>query len=180
MSKKIRVKARALPDSHEWGFASTGTEQVGMRVTILEGEYQGEVTWYGYFTEATEQRTLESLSVAGWDGTDIINLPGLGSTEFELQLEEETDDKGNKYLRPTFINRIGVAMKHVMDAGAKAAFAARMRGASMQFQKGAAPAARPSRQAPAPARSRDGNGGTRLPAQYAEDAPMPADDDIGF
>lgn len=137
MSKKIKVKARATAESHEWGFASTGTEQVGMRVEILDGELAGNhVTWYGYFTDATEERTLDALKVAGWDGSDIINLPGLGSTEFELVLEEEIDDRGNTYLRPTFINRIGVAMKSKMDAQQKAAFAARMRA---RVQQPAAP-----------------------------------------
>ena len=140
---KIRSKARAVPDSHEWGFASTGTEQVGMRVVIADGELAGqEVTWYGYFTDAAEARTLEALKIAGWDGSNVIDLPGLGSTEFELTLEEETDEKGKTYLRPTFINRIGVAMRNKMDDAQKRSFAARMQ-ALAGATKGASTARKP-------------------------------------
>lgn len=128
--RKIRCKARAVPSSHDFGYSpEKGTEQVGMRVQILDGELEGQTyTWLGYFTEASEDRTLEQLRTAGWDGTDFLSLPGLGSTEFELQLEEETGQKdGTLYWRPTFINRMGVAMKNSMDAQQRAAFAARLR-----------------------------------------------------
>ena len=171
--KKIRTKARAVPDSHEWGYASTGTEQVGLRVVCLGGELDGqEVTWYGYFTEATEQRTLEALKTAGWDGTNVIDLPGLGTTEFELQLEEETDDKGNTYLRPAFINRIGVAMKNKMDDGQKRAFAARL-GA---LAGGARPAGRPAQRPAGGARAQAPANG-EMPF---DGAPPPSDADLGF
>lgn len=173
MTKKIRTKAKAVADSHEWGYANTGTEQVGMRVVMIGGDFDGQqVTWYGYFTEATEQRTLESLRIAGWDETDIINLPGLGTTEFELQLEEETDDQGATYLRPTFINKIGVAMRNKMDDGQKQAFAARMRA----LTKSAVPAGG----RPAGRHGARFNGGAQAPAQpFDESAPMP-DNDIDF
>jgi hypothetical protein len=173
VSKKvIRHKARAVPNSHEWGFSpNTGTEQVGIRITLIGGDLDGQaVTWYGFFTENSEQRTLEQLEIAGWDKSSVIDLPGLGSTEFELQLEEEPDEKGNVFLRPTFINRMSVMMKNKMDETQKRALAARL-GALV----GARPAARPAqRSAPAT------NGGTRLPSQYAEEPPPHTDDDIPF
>ncbi len=172
MKRKIRVKARAVPDSQEWGFASTGTEQVGIRIILIDGEMQGEsVTWYGFLTENAEQRTLEQLEIAGWNKSSVIDLPGLGSTEFELQLEEEPDEKGNVYLRPTFINRVGVAMKNKMDDGQKRAMAARLAALVGARPQAGRPAQRP---APTP------NRGTRLPSEYADESPVANDDDIPF
>lgn len=140
--RKVSIKARALEGTETFGFASTGTRQVGFRVEGLSGGegFTGEVfSWYGYFTDTSGKRTLESLKTAGWKDDDDgwrgfgnSTLPGLGSTEFELQLEEEEEEdaEGNPagtYWRPTFINKIGVAMKEQMDAGTIKAFAAEMR-----------------------------------------------------
>lgn len=188
MSKKHRMKARAVPNSQEWGYASTGTEQVGIRVMILDGQWEGQsVSWYGFLTENAEVRTLEQLEIAGWDKSSVIDLPGLGSTEFELEIEEDTDpETGAPYYRPTWINRIGVAMKKKMDDNAKRALVARLAALT-----GARPAPaqqrQPAQQRPPanrPAPSPSGNGGTRLPAQYAEgmpfdpNEPMPSDVDF--
>ncbi len=167
--RKLRCKARAVADSHELGYASTGTEQIGMKVELLDGEFANNtVTWYGYFSSAAEERTLESLKIAGWTGDDIINLPGLGSAEFELQLEEHEDkETGEPYLKPTFINRIGVAMKNTMDASQKAAFAARMRAVTGRAQS----APRPNGNArPTPSRSTHSG--------YDDGAPPPSDSDF--
>jgi hypothetical protein len=176
--RKIRSKARAIAGSQEWGTANTGTEQVGFRVQLIGGDMDGQsFTWYGYFTDTSEERTLESLRIAGWDGDfgALLDLPGLGSTEFELQLEDQADkdgklvinpETGEPYLKPTFINRIGVAMKNVMDANEKTAFAARMRA---RYGGGAPPRTR------TPPRNSGGrSGGPDM------SAPPPTDDDINF
>ena len=175
--KKIRCRARAVPDSHDFGYSpERGTEQVGLRVQILDGDLEGQVyTWLGYFTEASEDRTLEQLRIAGWDNTDFLSLPGLGSTEFELQLEEESSQRdGTLYWKPTFINRMGVAMKHSMDAQQRAAFAARLRGkigsAGTPRSAPGSAASRGSR----PAGGYRGNGGPDM------SSPPPTDEDINF
>lgn len=172
--RKIRSKARAVPGSQEWGTANTGTEQVGFRLQLIGGDLDGQFfTWYGFFTEASEERTLESLRIAGWDGdfANILDLPGLGSTEFEVQLEDQTDkngapvinqETGEPYLKPTFINRIGVAMKNVMGAQEKAAFAQRMRARYGASQSGRTPPRSSGRSGP------------------DTTSPPPLDDDIAF
>lgn len=131
--RKLNAKARAVPDSHEWGYASTGAEQVGVRLSIIDGEHAGKsCVWYGYFTEKAEERTKDQLRIAGWDDTkeNVIDLPGLGSTEFSLAYEEEVTPEGDVYLKGDFINRISVAMKNKMDDAQKRSFAARLRGSS--------------------------------------------------
>ena len=176
---KPRCNARAVPETHVYGFANTGTEQVGFRVECLDGILQGQsFTWYGYFTDASEQRTIEQLMIAGWTGDDALNLPGLGSTEFELQLEEqeEVDERtgqvSNTFWRPTFINRIGVAMRNQMDEMQKRSFAARLNATARNLMGGAAP------QRSAPQR---GAAPQRQPGRAL--SPPPAghvDDDIPF
>ena len=124
---KIRVTAKAIPGSHDFGVAGTGTEQVGVRVQALDGELAGqEFVWYGFFTEASVEMTLAALKTAGWDGEDFVNLPGLGSTTFSLTLQEEVGQDGETRLRATFINPLGVPMKEKMDDRAKNALAARI------------------------------------------------------
>jgi hypothetical protein len=124
---KIRVKAKAVAGSHEFGVAGTGTEQIGLRVQVLEGEHEGqEFVWYGYFSEAAVEMTLQALKTSGWDGSDFVNLPGLGSTMFSLTLQDETNQQGENVLRATFINPLGVPMKEKMDDSAKAALAKRI------------------------------------------------------
>lgn len=158
--RKLQAKGQAVPGSHEWGYANTGTEQVGVRVTLLDGEHKGHTcSWYGYFTEKSEERTKEQLKIAGWDDTqeNVIDLPGLGSTEFSFSYEEETNDQGDVYLSGSFMNRIAVAMKNKMDDQQKKAFASRLRGASAPTQR-------------------------RAPRSNGSDfdAPPPRDEDLGF
>lgn len=194
--RTMRCKARARPGEFEFGHAGTGIPQVGVRIDLLDGELQGQiVTWYGYFTEKSQDRTLDQLEIAGWngaDGNDFVNLTGLGSTEFELQLEEEDDkdEQGNPagtYWKPAFINRMGVAMRDKMDANAKLAFAAELRGAILSRKpRGTQPAQQ--RRAPAPGGTRpqtntraqtSARPQTQTGAQpgFGDDAPMPDDED---
>lgn len=165
MSNIISVKARAVAGTEAFGFASTGTKQVAFTVEALEGDKKGQnFPWYGFFSEKAGKRTFEQLEVAGWKSDDDGwrafaegKLPGLGSTEFMLQLEEEqeVDEQGQPagtYWRATFLNRFGVAMKAQMDQSQQRAFAAEMKAMfggggpipSAPRQRGAAPAGQPS------------------------------------
>lgn len=205
MKRKLRTKGKARPGEFEFGTASNGTQQVGLRIEIVEPDQGDEIklgsvhTWYGYFTDKSIERTLEQLEIAGWNGVegdDFINLTGLGSTEFELQFEEEDefDEQGNpagSYMKPTFINRAGVAMRNKMDDNAKRVFAADLRGtilARRQSKGSAAPTQqRPPAggQRPAAAQQQRPPAGGQRPAygqrpQYQDQAPPQTDDDIPF
>lgn len=134
--RKLRAKGRVVQGSHDFGTASTGTEQIAAQVMIVDGEHAGQsCTWYGSFTERARERAEEQLRIAGWDGTWHQDMPGLGSTEFDLQYEETTTPNGAVYLDGNFINRIGVALKNRMDDAQKADFFARMRGSSAATQR---------------------------------------------
>lgn len=167
--RKFRAKARAVANSHEFGVSSNQNEQVGLRVEVIGGELDGQsFVWFGTFSPNAEERTIEQLQIAGWNGEDILNLPGLGSTEFEVQMEEYEDynEQGAPYtyIKAKWLNRISVGMKNAMDAGQKASFAQRM-------------AARMGKAAPAPRgngrpngqRSQSGSRGGSNEYEYTDD-----------
>lgn len=135
-SWKARARESAL------GTASTGREQIGIDFEILEGPNVGHhITWYGYFTEETWERTIESLRTCGWGGSDLSELgspdgsgrpaaeSGLDANEVRIVIAHEPDLQGEYRARVKWVNSVGgVAMKDRMDVGAAKAFAQKMRG----------------------------------------------------
>ena len=137
----------------ELGFASTGTEQVAILFEVAETGQQ--LTWYGYFTEKSEARTIESLRHAGWLGDDLADLSTVGSQECQIVIDDETY-QGQTREKVIFVNALGsggggggIALKTVMTPEEKRAFATRMKGTVIAGNggKASAPAART---APAP------------------------------
>lgn len=130
---------RAKATGAELGYTSTGKEQVAMSIEILDGPSANHIiTWYGYFTEKTTDRSLESLMIAGWDGEDLAAMTGVGSTEFQVVIEEDTYE-GKTRMRVQWINRLfgsGPALKNKMDTGAKVSFAERMKGRALAVKQG--------------------------------------------
>jgi hypothetical protein len=134
-------KARAK----EWalGLSSTSKEQVAVLFEITQGEHAGKaVTWFGYFTENTTERTLDSLRHCGWDGDNFVELKGLDANEVEIVVEEE-EYEGKRRTKVQWVNRPSrLAMREPMNGQAQAAFAAKMRGKALQHKQkyGAQPA----------------------------------------
>jgi len=166
----VKVQGRA----REWalGHADNGTEQIGILFDYSdENGEPNKITYYGYFTESTADRTIESMRYCGWEGDDFGQLDGLDRNEVELVIEDETY-QGKTRRKIQWVNRLAsVALKRPMDAQQIAAFAAKMRGravASRQKMAGSSAGARTQRQ---PARAA---GGPDM------SAPPPGDDDIPF
>jgi hypothetical protein len=122
----------------EWDLGTTdnGKDYIGVLFRIEEGEAVGQtITWYGYFTEKTEQRTIESLRYCGWEGHNFADLNGLDKNLVKIVVDEE-EYEGRIRTKVQWINRLGsMAIKNVMDDKARAAFAARMKGAAMAISK---------------------------------------------
>ena len=125
------------------GETSKGAPQVAVLVEITEGEHAGtQLTWHGYFTQLTEEKTLEQLRVLGWSTDDLDDLKGIDANEVSIVVEHETDDKGETRAKVRWINRPGgLAMKQVMDATAAKRFAASMKAKAIASRRagGAAP-----------------------------------------
>lgn len=144
------------------GDTKGGKRQVGVDLVILEGPNTGaHITWYGYFTDASWERTIESLQLLGWDGDNLADLRGIDRNEVNVVIDHEPNpDTGEVRAKASWINQLGgVVMKNRLDAGSAAAFGAEMRGRIAALKAQQAGGQRP----------------TRAPAVNAPD-----DDDIPF
>lgn len=131
-----RYRARAIDAM--LGTADTGTKQVAVLFDLLDVP-NTQIAWYGFFTEKTYKRTIESLIVAGWAGDNIADLmaQGLGSTEVSLVVENEQDQHGQWRPRVKWVNApgAGVMVKNEMTDAEKIDFAKRLRGQVLAVRK---------------------------------------------
>ena len=142
------------------GLTNGGKEQVAVTLEIMsEGAPGEQITWFGFFTEKTEERTLDSLRYMGWTGNDISDLSEIShpDTAKDVQIVVEAEEYNGEW-RPKvqWVNKIGsgAALKNQMDASQMRAFAARLKGkaAAHAQRMGVAAGAKPApRQAPRPA-----------------------------
>lgn len=193
MGRITKGKHTAQPRSWDFGLTKNDRDQVAVEFEILEGEDAGEfITWYGYFTDDTEARTIDSLRNCGWQGDDLTELKGMGSRKVQLVIEDETYE-GKVHSRVRWVNRFGgngVQLAKTMDAQRRRELAARLRGlaastpalpadgAPAQLGKpGPAPTA--TRAAAPAARGNDQVGQDRFSGGYG-DPPPRGDDDIPF
>jgi hypothetical protein len=137
----------ARADSWVLGKSSTGKEQVAVSFTILtEGATHQRLTWYGYFTDATFDRTVESLRICGWQGDDLADLQGLDAEEVSLVVADE-EYEGKVNARVLWVNKLtqGPAVKSVLEGDEARAFAASMRDRVRAFSAAAKkPASKPA------------------------------------
>lgn len=122
------VRARAIDG--ELGFTKAGKPQVAITFEILEGEDSGRnITWYGYFTEATKERTIESLRYCGWKGDDLSDLSSInGEAEVSLVIEHD-EYEGKTRAKVQWVNSGGGArLAKPMNQDDAKAFAAKMKG----------------------------------------------------
>lgn len=124
----MRGTYKAKAKSWGLGESGTGKEQVAVSFDILtEGAELPNITWYGYFTEETMARTVESLRICGWKGDDLSVLDGLDANEVDLVIDEEVYE-GKTQTKVKWINRSGgLALKAPLSDERKKAFAAAMR-----------------------------------------------------
>lgn len=176
MKRTYRAKATLW----DLGETSTGKEQVAVEFVIFtEGADIDRITWFGYFTEDTMERTIESLRIMGWTGNDLSELNGLDANEVDLVIEDETYE-GKSRPKVRWVNRVGgLALKAPLSGDKRKAFAASMKDRIKAFDAtGGAPKPKPASrpQAARPAGPRP------TMANTAEDfGPPPMnDDDIPF
>ncbi len=109
---------------------STGKEQVAVEFELTEEDVRGQrITWYGFFTDGTFDRTIEGLRACGWEGDDLSNLSSInGSVEASIVIEHE-EYQGHVKARVRWVNKAGgVAVKDRIPDDEAKRFAAKMRG----------------------------------------------------
>jgi hypothetical protein len=146
------------------GKTSTGKEQVAVEFTFVDPPGR-RMTWFGFFTEATFDRTIEALRYCGWTGTDLADFaaadgllpPGMDQ-EVELVVEHD-EYKGKVSAKIAWVNSGGgLALKDALSADQARSFAARMKGKILALDQSVGrkpapqskPAARPQTQTTPP------------------------------
>jgi hypothetical protein len=169
----------AIAREVQWGYTKNDGQQVAVTFEVVDGEMSGaEITWFGYFTEKTTNRTLESLRHCGWVGDDISELGKLDQQVDIVVGHEEWE--GQWQAKVKWVNAPGAGrfkMAKPMDPASLKQFAAQMRGAARASAEGGSPRQASSPRAPAQQRQQSGWGGGRVdernpPSNY-DDSDIP-------
>ena len=172
-------RARATgADGVQFGRASTGNEQIAITFALLDENdrpTEQQITWLGYFTDGTMERTLESIEICGWDMSTGTGECHHVADQIVLLVIESEEYNGKTYAKVKCINRVGGAgfrFAEVLDTRSVSGLMGRIR-AHKATSGAVAPvaasrSAQPQRGAPA-----------RPQAQPKRPIP-PSDDDIPF
>ncbi len=129
---------RAKATNAQLAFTDGGKEQVAVEFEITSpGQCFGEmITWYGYFTDKTTERTIKGLRTCGWQGSDLSDLRGVSDNEVSIVIDEE-EYQGKSRFKVQWVNALGGGgpKKPMTDTEARA-FAARMKGAVLNASQG--------------------------------------------
>lgn len=146
------------------GESKSGKEQVVVQFELLEPDYANQtISWYGFFTDATCERTFESLRIMGWQGTNLDDLTGVDANEVSLVIENE-EWEGKTRAKVRWVNAVGgMGLLAPLAPDKAKAFAARMRGRVLAFDQSQAMGGKKA--APAQARPAARPNGTHRPSQ---------------
>lgn len=126
-------KYKAKPIKWGTGESGTGTPYIAVQFELPSGE---TITWWGYVTERSIDRVIESLRYCGWWGHELAKMgeEGMGTKEPIIVVEHE-EYNGEVRDRVRWVNsgERGVSVGGGMDAQTERAFAARMAQAARAF-----------------------------------------------
>ena len=133
---------KGVPTRAVLGMTSTGKEQIAVEFDFLEMPGT-KLTWYGFFTDQTFDRTIQALRDCGWTGTDLGEFssgtlpPGMDKqVELVVKVEEYPAGSGQMRDKIAFVNSSGGLMvKTALSPDKAMAFAARMKGRIAAFDK---------------------------------------------
>lgn len=92
---------------------NTGTQFVLVTFDLLnpDDKLSGEsVSWQGWLTDKTSERTIQSLLYCGWDGEDWDTFEGIDRNKVELVVEHEEYEKDGQMrtaAKVAWVNQIG-------------------------------------------------------------------------
>ena len=88
-------------------------------VVTLELETGHKLSWFGYFTEAAAERTVEALKILGFKGKSLSDLDG-AILKGDVSVTVETEEyEGRQRARIAWINSIGFVPHPMNDEGKK-------------------------------------------------------------
>lgn len=112
-----------------------GTDQVAVSFELLDEPWTGQrITWYGFLTAKTAERTIESLIYCGWEGDNLADLRGIDANDVSLEIEHDTYE-GQTRAKVKWVNRAGGLAVTPMDPGSAQAIAQQMRGTALAVRE---------------------------------------------
>lgn len=153
-------KYRAVPVAAALGYTLKGNEQIAVMFETLDPAGE-RITWYGFFTDKTTDRTLQSLRYCGWAGADLSDfceeqLPAGFDKEVELDVQNN-EWEGKIRLQVAWVNAPGggAVVKSALTKEQAKAFGARMKATIVALDKesGRAQTAPEKPNGPSPARA---------------------------
>ncbi len=149
-------KYQARAEHWKLGESANGNESVAVDFKFVDPAL-GTILWFGYFSDKSYERTVESLRHCGWKGNDVLELDtpqaDLNTNEVELVIQHETYE-GKTRARVAWVNGLGRAGVNVVTPLAverRAAFQQRMKANILSIEQGKPKVAAAQRQSPAPA-----------------------------
>lgn len=131
---------RARATGGEYGESKNkGTTFVKVGFVITKGgeEEGSQISWDGYFTERTQERTIQALKYCGctFPGGDITNLTGIDANEVEIVVEHEDYENAQgeprTRARVAWVNNpgaFGISEEQKLTGAKLSSFAAKMKG----------------------------------------------------
>lgn len=121
------------PVKVQFGEAETGTKQCAVNFEIIgDSPHAGQtIVWFGYLTQDTVKRTLESLRYIGFKGDDISKINDQPLDQLVSLDIGESEYKGKVSLKVNWVNRHsggkGFELKKPIAKNDMAKFAATLR-----------------------------------------------------
>ena len=130
--------ARAIPESVQFGRATTGTEQIAITFRILDSATMGaetgeEITWIGALgNEKSLEITAKALRACGCEDPEDLDSDATCIMRNVVELDIQADSyQGKNTLRVKWVNSPRrFAFKEALDAGSKASALSRLKGYS--------------------------------------------------
>ena len=124
---------RAKPVKASWRVSpEKKTKFLAVAFAISDGEFAGRiVSWQGWMTDNSWDRTVDSMKNMGFDTDDLRDLSQLTEeVSIDVQQEEYENDKGESVViaKVSWVNALGAAFGDPMDPDAMATFAEKMKG----------------------------------------------------
>lgn len=117
-------RAKAVHGGWKLGFTSNKNPQIAVAMDLLDSGRQ--LPWYGFFTDDTWERTVDSLTAMGWDGHDVNNIRELPKEV--IAVVKHNTWKGKTRAKIEFINDPGrvAGLQSVMSEDDATGFAAEL------------------------------------------------------
>lgn len=114
-------RAKAIAGSEQYGMTKGGNDQVAVDLKLETGDV---VTAFLVFSEAAAPYSVQRLRALGWEGDNLAQLDGLGTTTADVRISYD-EWEGKQKMKVEIVTGGTVKLKDTLDERGKKQFAAR-------------------------------------------------------